>query len=240
MMKKMKTNQKTKSKTIKPAKLYIYLFRHGQTTYNRDGRFTGWHNPKLTAKGKKNAANIGKMLKNKQIDVAIRSDLTRSKQTLDIALKGHDECKKIIVDKRMRERDYGLLDGMTHEKFIMNVGKKLYDLEVHGDAIYNIEHNHLKNKVEHFLGEEEYNAIHRGWNTPPPKGESFAMVEKRVAPFLKDLIKMMKKEKVNVAISAHGNSIRLFRKIMEKASIKETCEWAIPFDKPYIYKISIN
>lgn len=231
---------KTESKTIKPTKLHIYLFRHGQTTYNRDGKFTGWNNPSLTAKGKKNAAAIGKALKNKQIDIAIRSDLRRSKQTLDIALKGHDECKKIIVDKRMRERDYGKLDGMKHETFIMNVGKQLYDLEVHGDAIYNIEHNHLKKKVEELLGEEEYNAIHRGWDIPPPGGESFKMVEARVAPFLKDLIAMMKKKKVNVAISAHGNSIRLFRKIMEKASVKKTCEWVIPFDKVFVYKVDVK
>ena len=47
----------------------------------------------------------------------------------------------------------------------------------------------------------------------------------------------MKKNKVNVAISAHGNSIRVFRKIMEKASIKEASEWFIPYDKVYEYTI---
>ena len=49
----------------------------------------------------------------------------------------------------------------------------------------------------------------------------------------------MKKEHLNVVISAHGNSIRLFRKIMEKASIKKTSSWAIPYDSYYEYAISV-
>ena len=72
---------------------------------------------------------------------------------------------------------------------------------------------------------------------PPPGGESFKMVEKRVQKFIKHLIKMMKKDKVNVAISAHGNSIRLFRKIMERASVEEMTKWSIPYTKVYEYTI---
>lgn len=231
---------KTKSKTIKPAKLHIYLFRHGQTTYNRDGKFTGWNNPDLTAKGILNAKSVGKQLKNKQIDMAFHSGLRRSKHTLEIVLKGHNECKKIIVDKRMRERNYGKLNGMTHKKFIENVGKQLYKLEIHGDAIYDFDNPKMKKEVQQFLGEEEYEQIHRGWDSPPPGGESFKDVENRVTPFIKDLIKLMEKEKVNIAISAHGNSIRLFRKIIEKATIKETVKWVIPYDKPYIYTINLK
>jgi len=59
-----------------------------------------------------------------------------------------------------------------------------------------------------------------------------------VKSFLDDLIRLMKKEKVNVAISAHGNSIRLFRKILEKASEKETVKWSIPFDTYFEYTIN--
>jgi len=55
--------------------------------------------------------------------------------------------------------------------------------------------------------------------------------------FIKDLIKFMRKNRVGVAISASGNSIRLFRKIMEKASEKETCSWTIPYDSYYEYTI---
>jgi 2,3-bisphosphoglycerate-dependent phosphoglycerate mutase len=97
----------------------------------------------------------------------------------------------------------------------------------------------FRSKAEKFLGEEEYKAIHRGYNIPPPGGESFADVEKRVSGFIKYLKKFIKKNKVNVAISAHGNSIRLFRKIMEKASKEETVKWFIPYDKVFEYNIKI-
>ena len=70
-----------------------------------------------------------------------------------------------------------------------------------------------------------------------PNGESFADVEERVKKFIIYLKKFIKKNKVNVAISAHGNSIRLFRKIMENASRDKATTWFIPYDKVFIYKI---
>ena len=214
----------------------IYLFRHGQTTYNRDGKFTGWQNPKLTKRGIKQAKTIAKKLKNKRFQIAIHTKLERSKQTLNEVLKYHPECKKLIEDNRMIERNYGDLNGTSHESFINKIGNKLFNLDVHGDALENLSPEKRK-KIEHFLGDEEYELIHRGYNIPPPGGESFADVEKRVKSFIKDLIKLIKKEKVNVVISAHGNSIRMFRKIMENSSIKDTTSWFIPYDKVFEYTI---
>jgi len=202
----LSVNKKEKMKK-EERNLRIYLFRHGQTSYNRDQRFTGFHDPKLTKLGKEQAKTIAKKLKNKRFGIAFYTRLKRSKQTLKEVLKYHPECKKQIKDDRIIERNYGNLNGTSHDDFI-----KKY-------------------------GEDKYNLIHRGYNVPPPGGESFAMVEKRIKSFIKDLTKLMKKEKCNVAISAHGNSIRLFRKIMEKASQKEACEWIIPYDKVFEYKI---
>jgi 2,3-bisphosphoglycerate-dependent phosphoglycerate mutase len=216
----------------------IYLFRHGQTTFNRDGRFTGWLNPGLTELGIKQAETVARKLRNKKFGIAFRSSLKRSEQTLKIILKYHPECKNILEDDRIIERNYGDLNGTTHKSFIRKIGKKLYNLEVHGDIISSLDKNGRK-EVEKFLGEREYDLIHRGFNVPPPNGESFAMVEKRVNSFIKDLIKLVRKERVNVAISAHGNSIRLFRKIMEKASIRETVSWSIPYEDYFEYKIKV-
>jgi len=190
--------------------LKIYLFRHGQTCYNKNKIFTGWKDSRLTPMGKKQAEIIAKKLKNKEIDVAFQTRLSRSKDTLKIVLKFHPECKQVITDNNMIERGYGFLEGKSHEKIIRE------------------------------YGDEQYEKWHRGWDIPMKNGESFEMVEKRVKIFIKSLIKFMKKHKVNVAISAHGNSIRLFRKIMEKASIKETCSWKIPYDKYFEYKIKVN
>jgi len=219
--------------------LKIYIFRHGQTFYNKNKYFTGWKDSNLTPLGIKQAKKIAEKLKSKKFQVAFQTRLFRSKDTLKEVLKYHPECEKIIIDDRMIERKYGKLEGTSHESFIKKVGEKDFDiLEKQGDAIENIDPK-TSEKIERVLGEAEYKVIHRGYNTPPPGGESFADVEKRVKKFIKYLKKFMKKEKVNVAVSSHGNSIRLFRKIMEKASKKETVKWFIPYDDYYEYTIKV-
>ncbi|MEK6800466.1 MAG: phosphoglycerate mutase family protein [Nanoarchaeota archaeon] len=218
--------------------LKIYIFRHGQSTFNKEKRFTGWLNPRLTELGIRQARKVARKLNGKKFELSFCTSLKRSKQTLKEVLKDHSECSKIIEDDRMKERNYGKLNGTSHSEFIRKIGKKLYKLEVEGDMITDLEKKGRK-EVEKFLGEQEYNLIHRGFYVSPPKGESFADVEKRVGSFIKDLMKLIKKEKVNVAISAHGNSIRLFRKIMEKASVQETVKWTIPYDDYYEYKVEV-
>jgi len=164
---------------------------------------------KLTPLGIKHAKIIAKKMKNKKFQVAFETRLSRSKDTLKPVLKYHPECNKIIKDDRIIERSYGKLSGLHHKTIIEK------------------------------YGQEQFDKWHRGFNNRPPRGESFADVEKRVKGFIKYLIKFIKKNKVNVAISAHGNSIRLFRKIMEKRSIKETVSWFIPYDKIFIYSIKV-
>jgi 2,3-bisphosphoglycerate-dependent phosphoglycerate mutase len=220
-------------------KFYIYLFRHGKTTYNEKGVFTGWKDAKLTPRGVKNAKDVAKKLKNKKIGAAFQTQLSRSKDTMKEVLKFHPECEELITANRMIERSYGDLEGITHKKFIERMGNRSVNLRLEGDALESLSLANRK-KASKFLGEEEYKIIHRGWNNPPPNGESFKMVEKRVKVFSKNLKKFIKKEKVNVAISAHGNSIRLFRKIWEKATIKETKEWVIPYDKVYVYSVEVR
>jgi len=187
----------------------IFLFRHGETTYNRDGRFTGFKDAKLNSEGKKHAQIIAKKMKGKKFQVAIHTRLSRSKNTLKPVLKFHPECKLIMQDDRMIERSYGTLSGKLHSTTIAK------------------------------YGQEQYGKWHRGYEVKdrPPKGECFADVEKRVKSFIKDLKKFMRKNKVNVAISAHGNSIRLFRKIMERASKKSVVSWFIPYDKVFEYTV---
>lgn len=221
---------------MKKRECKIYLFRHGRTEYNVRGLFTGHHHTKLTWRGKQDAKKVARKLKNKKIQVAFYTSLPRSKETLNYVLKFHPECKKLFVDDRIIERSYGDLEGSTHKQFMSGIGKRSYDLRVEGDAIENLKPK-LRKKVEKSLGEEEYKAIHRGYEVAAPNGESFMDVENRVAKFIQYLKKYIKKNKVNVAISAHGNSIRLFRKIMEKASRKETIKWFIDYDKVFEYVV---
>ncbi|MEK6824426.1 MAG: histidine phosphatase family protein, partial [Nanoarchaeota archaeon] len=177
--------------------------------FNRDAKFTGLIDAPLTQTGRNDAKIIALRLKNKKIQAAFHTRLARSKDTLKEILKHHPECTQLMQDDRMIEREYGSLSGKTHWNIVQKHGVKKYD------------------------------NWHRGFTTRPPNGESFADVEKRVKSFIKDLAAYIKKEKINVAISAHGNSIRLFRKIMEKASAEEAVSWFIPYDDYYEYTIAL-
>jgi 2,3-bisphosphoglycerate-dependent phosphoglycerate mutase len=185
----------------------IYLFRHGQTTFNRDKIFTGFKDAKLSPAGKRHAKVIARKLRKKKFQFAFQTKLSRAKDTLRPVLDEHPECVGVIEDNRMIERSYGTLEGKKHAAVI----KK--------------------------FGQDQFDKWHRGYSVRPPKGESFADVEKRVKKFITDLKKFVKKNKVNVAISAHGNSIRLFRKVWEKLSKEKTEKLNIPYDKVYTYSI---
>lgn len=73
----------------------------------------------------------------------------------------------------------------------------------------------------------------RSYDVPPPGGESIKMVEQRVWPFLDELIARIKKEKINVALSAHGNSMRAIRRYFEKMDETEAVTHENPLGTDY-------
>ncbi len=186
-------------------KFHIYIFRHGETYYNRSRKFTGRLNSRLTPKGINQSNVIAEKLRKKTFQIAFKTNLSRSSDSLKIVLKYHLECKKVIVDDRMIERSYGKLEGKFHKIIIKKFGKKQFDI------------------------------WHRSYDIPPPGGESIKMVEKRVLSFIKDLIVLMKKESVNVVISAHGNSMRPFRRYFENLTIEQMMKLENPYDNYFDY-----
>jgi len=188
-------------------KLHIYIFRHGETYYNRSRRFTGWANSRLTPKGIKQSNVIAQKLRKKTFQIAFKTSLSRSSDSLKIILKYHSECEKVIVDDRMIERSYGDLERKFHKTVIKKYGKRQFDV------------------------------WHRSYDVPPPGGESIKMVEKRVLSFIKDLIALIKRERANVVISAHGNSMRPFRRYFENLTIEQMMKLENPYDKYFNYII---
>ena len=217
-------------------KCYIYLFRHGLTHYNKHGWFTGHIDSRMTEEGLRNSRKIAKKLKRKKIGIAYHSGLKRSKNTLKEVLKYHPECKEIIEDRRIIERCYGKLQKRSHKEF-------MEEMEVSVSKL--IEKRYGKIKREHKrrfaerLAEEIYEIYHRSYDIPPPGGESIKDVEKRVKPFIRDLLRKVKRERVNVAISAHGNSMRPLRKYFEKLSTQEMLELENPYDDYFVYSIKV-
>ncbi len=96
--------------------LTLFAVAHTESFYNRRRIFTGWKDSKLTPLGHKNARILGGKLKNKQFNIAFVSPQTRAKQTLRHILR-HHKGVRVIVDRRLMERKYGRLEGMSKDKF---------------------------------------------------------------------------------------------------------------------------
>jgi len=93
----------------------IFLFRHGETTDNKDRIFSGTRDVDLTEKGVAEVEEIAEKLKDEKITKAYESEQLRSRNTLKIVLRYHPDIIPII-DNRIRERDYGDLTGKNKDE----------------------------------------------------------------------------------------------------------------------------
>ena len=87
---------------------------------------------------------------------------------------------------------------------------------------------------------EWFAEIHRGYETPPPEGESLKMVENRTLPFLTELKEWLRDKHGNVAISCHGNSMRPIRRVFEHLSLKQMLQIENPQDKAVTYVLHLH
>ena len=105
----------------------LILVRHGQSIWNVENLFTGWHDVDLSEQGRQEAAQAGRELLQEKlaIDIAFTSVLKRAIRTLWIML---DEMDRMWVPVerswRLNERHYGALQGLN----------KAQTVEKHGEA----------------------------------------------------------------------------------------------------------
>lgn len=91
-----------------------------------------------------------------------------------------------------------------------------------------------KYKEEH---PDLYPIYHRSYDIAPPGGESIKEVEARVLPFVKDVIKRIKKDHINVLIMSHSNAIRPILRYFNNLSIEEMMNLEHLRDKVYTFEI---
>lgn len=94
--------------------LQITYFVHGTTTDNEQGLATGWLPGELSKVGKEQAKILGEQVNDKQFDVVYCSDLQRA---IDSAILGFGDKYEIIQDKRLRECNYGDMNGQSVAMF---------------------------------------------------------------------------------------------------------------------------
>ena len=96
--------------------LKLVLLRHGESTWNRENRFTGWTDVDLSEKGIEEARQAGRVLKEQGygFDLAFTSLLKRAVRTLWI-VQDEMDLMWLPVKKswRLNERHYGALQGLN-------------------------------------------------------------------------------------------------------------------------------
>jgi probable phosphoglycerate mutase len=94
----------------------IYITRHGETIWNKEGRMQGWENSGLTQKGIDNAKKLGKSLKNINFSCIYCSPLGRTVETAE-HIRG-DRDINIVCNNSLKEMHFGVWDGMMHSEIM--------------------------------------------------------------------------------------------------------------------------
>jgi len=186
----------------------LVIFRHGQSTWNLENKFTGWVDVELTAKGIEEAKNAGLKIKGFHFDYAYASALKRAQDTLSFALgtAGHPAITP-IYNQALNERMYGDLQGLD------------------------------KTETAEKYGAEQVKVWRRSFDVPPPNGESLKDTAARVIPYFESEIIPKLKAGKNVVIVAHGNSLRALIMYLEKMTPEQILEFEIGTGQPRLYEL---
>lgn len=89
----------------------IFLARHGETDWNRDGIWQGWADPPLNDTGRAQARELAEQLRLVPFDAVYSSDLQRAHETAEIVAAPHGV--PVVADPGLREIDIGSWSGLT-------------------------------------------------------------------------------------------------------------------------------
>ena len=213
----------------------LILVRHGQSTWNVENLFTGWHDVDLSDLGRQEARSAGVEIKKAGIvpDVVFTSVLKRAIRTMWTILDELD-LMWLPVERswRLNERHYGALQGLD----------KAQTVEKHGEAqvkiwrrSYDIPPPPLDSSdARHPINDRRYSKIDP---RVLPASESLKDTLARVLPFWNDRIVAELKAGKNVMVVAHGNSLRAVVKMLDNVSEADITELNIPTGVPLVYEL---
>ena len=214
----------------------LVLIRHGESTWNKENRFSGWTDVPLTAKGVKEAAEAGRTLKKEgyAFDIAFTSVLNRAIKTLWLVLEEMDLMWIPVCHTwRLNERHYGALQGLnkaeTAEKHGMeqvHIWRRSYDIRPPALAIDD----------PRFPGDDpRYAGLTPG---EIPLTECLKDTVERFLPYWHDTIAHTVKSEKRVLIAAHGNSLRALIKYLDNISDRDIVGLNIPTGIPLVYELN--
>ena len=216
----------------------LVLIRHGESTWNKENRFTGWTDVDLSDKGRIEARAAGELLKKEgfSFDVAFASLQKRALNTLWAVLQEMDLVWiPIEKDWRLNERHYGALQGLN------------------------------KGETAAKYGDEQVLVWRRSYDTPPPvldatdprceRGDPrYAKLDPqdvplteclkdtvaRVMPFWNESMAPAIKAGKRIVVAAHGNSIRALVKYLDGISDADIVNLNIPNGIPLVYELDAD
>jgi 2,3-bisphosphoglycerate-dependent phosphoglycerate mutase len=218
--------------------LKVVLLRHGESDWNKENRFTGWTDVDLSAKGREEAREAGRLLKEDgyTFDLAFTSVLKRAIRTLWIALDEMD-LMWIPVEKcwRLNERHYGALQGLNkaetaakHGEAQVKIWRRSYDIPP--PALERDDQRHPSRDPRYAsLAASEL-----------PLTESLKDTVARFLPYWHDAIAPAVRSGKRVLIAAHGNSLRALVKYLDDVTEQAIVELNIPTGIPLVYELDDN
>lgn len=214
----------------------LVLVRHGESTWNKENRFTGWTDVTLSEKGIAEAREAGQILKKEGyvFDIAFTSVLKRAIRTLNIILEEMDlEWIPVVKDWRLNERHYGALQGLNKAEMAAKYGEDQVKLWRRG---FDIRPPALTRDDERYPGHElKYQKVAE---EHLPLTESLKDTIARFMPCWHEVIAPAVRSGERVIIVAHGNSLRALVKYLDNIPDNEIVELNIPTGIPLVYELT--
>lgn len=213
----------------------LVLIRHGESTWNKENRFTGWTDVPLSEQGVKEAGDAGKILKqnNYSFDIIYTSVLKRAIKTMQLVTEELDQMwVPVVRDYRLNERMYGALQGLNkaetaakHGEEQVKIWRRSYDIPP--PALDESDERHPSKDAKYANVDKSV----------LPKTESLKETVERFLPLWKDVIAPQITSGKKVLIVAHGNSLRALVKYLDNVAEDKIVELDIPTGVPLVYEL---
>ncbi len=227
-----------KNMGIADMKHKLVLVRHGESTWNKENRFTGWTDVDLSPKGLEEAASAAQLLKDAgfEFDHVFTSVLKRAIRTMWIILDRTEQMWLPVTRAwQLNERHYGALQGLNKAETAAQYGEKQVFI---WRRSYDIPPDKLKKSdPRHPSHDRRYAGMKK---IDLPETEALKHCYARVVPYFKKNIVPMMKKNQRVVIVAHGNSLRALIKYLDKIPDDKIAELNIPTGIPLVYELDKN
>ncbi|HNX49583.1 MAG TPA: 2,3-diphosphoglycerate-dependent phosphoglycerate mutase [Thermoanaerobaculaceae bacterium] len=216
----------------------LVLLRHGESTWNKENRFTGWTDVDLSEKGIEEAREGGRLLRTEgfDFDLCYTSVLKRAVRTLWIALDEMDRMWLPVVRHwRLNERHYGALQGLNKAEMAAQFGEDQVRI---WRRSYATPPPALERTDPRFPGfDRRYAGLTPG---ELPVTESLQDTVARVLPLWHETLTPIIRSGQRLLIAAHGNSLRAMVKVLDRVSDEDIVGLNIPTGVPLVYELDAD